>query len=115
MARAKWDFLEKDYGVNPTALRQVRPRLDTGQMARWHASPSTLRRVFKHAATKAKIYKHVGLHTLRHSFAVGNAPSVNKQPYPKFARFKDDFRRPFLRFYTASAESGPRSAALLVP
>lgn len=47
----------------------VRPWLDTGHMARWHASTSTLRRAFKHAATKAKICKHVGPHTLRHSFA----------------------------------------------
>ena len=47
----------------------VRPWLDTGQMARWHASPSTLRRAFKQAAMKAKIYKHVGPHTLRHAFA----------------------------------------------
>ncbi len=47
----------------------VRPWLDTGHKARWHASPSTLRRAFKQAATLAKIYKHIGPHTLRHSFA----------------------------------------------
>ncbi|MCG7961893.1 MAG: integron integrase, partial [Candidatus Thiodiazotropha taylori] len=53
--------------VFPSTL--VRPWLDTGHMARWHASPSTLRRAFKRAANQAKIYKHVGPHTLRHSFA----------------------------------------------
>lgn len=36
---------------------------------RWHASPSTLRRAFKRAAREAGIVKHVGPHTLRHSFA----------------------------------------------
>jgi integron integrase len=48
---------------------KVRPWRETGKMARWHASPSTLRRAFKRAATQAKILKHVGPHTLRHSFA----------------------------------------------
>ena len=47
----------------------VRPWQDTGKMARWHASPSTLRRAFKTAVNQAKIFKHVGPHTLRHSFA----------------------------------------------
>jgi integron integrase len=47
----------------------VRPWLNTQQMARWHASPSTLRRAFKRAVQQAKIHKHVGPHTLRHSFA----------------------------------------------
>ncbi|MCU7804147.1 MAG: integron integrase [Candidatus Thiodiazotropha sp. (ex Lucinoma borealis)] len=56
-----WQF------VFPSSL--VRPWLDTGHMARWHASPSMLRRAFKHAVKQAKIYKHVGPHTLRHSFA----------------------------------------------
>ena len=51
----------------PSAM--VRPWRDTGKMARWHASPSTLRRAFKLAVQQAKIYKHVGPHTLRHSFA----------------------------------------------
>ncbi|ODC02012.1 integrase [Candidatus Thiodiazotropha endoloripes] len=53
--------------VFPSSL--VRPWLDTGHMARWHASPSTLRRAFKRAVNQAKIYKHVGPHTFRHSFA----------------------------------------------
>lgn len=48
---------------------KVRAWQDTGKMARWHASPSTLRRAFKRAVNQAKIYKHVGPHTLRHSFA----------------------------------------------
>lgn len=56
-----WQF------VFPSTI--VRPWLNTGQIARWHASPSTLGRAFKHAATKAKIYKHIGPHTLRPSFA----------------------------------------------
>jgi len=38
-------------------------------MARWHCSPSTLRRAFQLAVRQAKITKHVGIHTLRHSFA----------------------------------------------
>lgn len=38
-------------------------------MARWHASPSTLRRAFKHAVNLASIRKHVNPHALRHSFA----------------------------------------------
>jgi integron integrase len=47
----------------------VRPWLDTGHHARWHCSPSTLRRAFRTAVKKANIHKHVGVHTLRHSFA----------------------------------------------
>ncbi|MCU7932804.1 MAG: tyrosine-type recombinase/integrase [Candidatus Thiodiazotropha sp. (ex Codakia rugifera)] len=53
--------------VFPSTL--VRPWLNTRHMARWHASLSTLRWAFKHAATKEKIYKYVGPHSLRHSFA----------------------------------------------
>lgn len=48
---------------------KIRPWRDTGKMVRWHASPSTLRRAFKRAVGQSKIYKHVGPHTLRHSFA----------------------------------------------
>jgi len=51
----------------PSTLK--RPWLDTDKLARWHASPSTLRRAFKQAVKQANIYKHVGPHTLRHSFA----------------------------------------------
>jgi site-specific recombinase XerD len=47
----------------------VRPRLNNQQMARWYASPSTLRRAFKRTVQQAMIYKHVGPHALRHSFA----------------------------------------------
>jgi integron integrase len=47
----------------------VRPWLDTGYQARWHCSPSTLRKAFRQAVRKAEIHKHVGVHTLRHSFA----------------------------------------------
>ena len=56
-----WQF------VFPSSL--VRPWRDTGKMARWHASPSTLRRAFRRASQQANIHKHVGPHTLRHSFA----------------------------------------------
>jgi len=48
---------------------KCQPWLDTGKLARWHASPSTLRRAFKRAVLLADIVKHVGPHTLRHSFA----------------------------------------------
>lgn len=47
----------------------VKAWLNSHQMARWHASPSPLRRTFKRAVQQAKIYKHVGPHTLRHSLA----------------------------------------------
>ncbi len=56
-----WQF------VFPSTL--VRQWRDTGNMARWHCSPSTLRRAFKQAVTQARIHKHVSIHTLRHSFA----------------------------------------------
>jgi len=51
----------------PSSLQ--RPWQDTGHLARWHASPSTLRRAFRQAVRRANIHKHVGPHTLRHSFA----------------------------------------------
>jgi len=53
--------------VFPSSL--LRPWHEIGKMVRWHASPSTLRRAFKDAANQANILKHVGPHTLRHSFA----------------------------------------------
>jgi integron integrase len=56
-----WQF------VFPSTM--IRPWRDTGKFARWHCSPSTLRRAFREAVTQAKIHKHVGIHTLRHSFA----------------------------------------------
>ena len=49
-----------------TALRSW---LDTGRLARWHCSPSTLRKAFNRAVRHAGIVKHVSVHTLRHSFA----------------------------------------------
>jgi len=56
-----WQF------VFPSAV--LRQWLDTEHLARWHASPSTFRRAFRQAVNRAKILKHVGPHTLRHSFA----------------------------------------------
>ena len=56
-----WQF------VFPSAV--LRPWQTTGKLARWHASPSTFRRAFRQAVNLAKIIKHVGPHTLRHSFA----------------------------------------------
>ena len=47
----------------------LRPWRDTPHQARWHCSPSTLRKAFNRAARQAKVLKHVGVHTLRHSFA----------------------------------------------
>lgn len=47
----------------------VRPWRDTHRQARWHCWPSTLRKAFKQAARQAKVLKHIGVHTLRHSFA----------------------------------------------
>jgi integrase len=46
----------------------VRPWRDKNHQVRWHASPLPLRKAFKQAAKKANITKHVGPHTLRHSF-----------------------------------------------
>ena len=56
-----WQF------VFPSAV--LRPWQATNTLARWHASPSTLRRAFKYAVRQANIVKLVGPHTLRHSFA----------------------------------------------
>jgi len=56
-----WQF------VFPSSLK--RPWQNTESNARWHASPSTLRKAFKRAVNAAEIHKHVGPHSLRHSFA----------------------------------------------
>jgi integron integrase len=56
-----WQF------VFPSSV--VRPWRESGHQARWHCSPSTLRRAFNHAVRVAGIHKHVGVHTLRHSFS----------------------------------------------
>ena len=47
----------------------LRPWRDANHSVRWHVSPSTLRKAFQLAAKRAKITKHIGPHTLRHSFA----------------------------------------------
>jgi integron integrase len=47
----------------------LRPWRDTNYQARWHCSPSTLRKAFNRATRQAKVLKHIGVHTLRHSFA----------------------------------------------
>jgi integron integrase len=56
-----WQF------VFPSSV--LRPWRDTPHKARWHTSPSTLRKAFQQSVRKTKITKHVGPHTLRHSFA----------------------------------------------
>ena len=66
----KYPSASKSFGwqfVFPSTA--LRPWRDTPHKVRWHASPSTLRKAFKQAATNASITKHVGPHTLRHSFA----------------------------------------------
>ncbi len=66
----KYPSASQDFGwqyVFPSTV--VRPWLDTGHQARWHCSPSTLRKAFRKAVRQAGIHKHVGVHTLRHSFA----------------------------------------------
>lgn len=47
----------------------LRPWRNTGHQARWHCSPSTLRKAFNKATRQAQIVKHISVHTLRHSFA----------------------------------------------
>lgn len=47
----------------------VRPWQRTGNKARWHCSPSTLRKAIRRAVDDAQIHKHVGVRTLRHCFA----------------------------------------------
>jgi integron integrase len=66
----KYPSASKSFGwqfVFPSTA--LRPWRDTPHKVRWHASPSTLRKAFKQAATNASITKHVGPHTLRHSLA----------------------------------------------
>lgn len=41
----------------------------SGRLARWHVSPSTIQRAFRQAVARAGIMKHATVHTLRHSFA----------------------------------------------
>jgi integron integrase len=42
---------------------------ETGEMTRFHVSPSTIHKAIKKAANEAQINKRVTCHTLRHSFA----------------------------------------------
>jgi len=67
---AKYPSASKSLGwqyVFPSST--TRPWRDASHHVRWHCSPSTLRKAFHRAVKEAKIYKHVGVHTLRHSFA----------------------------------------------
>jgi site-specific recombinase XerD len=56
-----WQF------VFPSAV--LRPWGESGCLARWHASDSTIQRAFRTALTQAGVLKHASVHTLRHSFA----------------------------------------------
>ncbi len=71
------DALEKKY---PTASQSLgwqfvfpstvcRPWGDSGRLARWHVSPSTIQRAFRQAVKRSGIMKQASVHTLRHSFA----------------------------------------------
>lgn len=42
---------------------------DSGRLARWHTSDSSVQRPFRAALQLAGIHKHASVHTLRHSFA----------------------------------------------
>lgn len=42
---------------------------DSGRLARWHTSDSSVQRPFRRALQLAGIHKHASVHTLRHSFA----------------------------------------------
>ncbi len=53
--------------VFPSAKLSVDPR--SGKVRRHHISERTIQNIVKEAARKAKIAKHVTVHTLRHSFA----------------------------------------------
>ncbi|MCW8910431.1 MAG: integron integrase [Gammaproteobacteria bacterium] len=53
--------------VFPSTSKRVWPH--TGQIVRWHCSPSTPQRGFKRALAKTNIIKHASIHTLRHCFA----------------------------------------------
>lgn len=47
----------------------LRPWGDSGKLARWHTSDSTIQRAFRAALQRAGVHKHASVHTLRHSFA----------------------------------------------
>lgn len=46
-----------------------RPWGDSGRLARWHTSDSSVQRPFRAALQLAGVHKHASVHTLRHSFA----------------------------------------------
>ena len=56
-----WQF------VFPSAV--LRPWGESGRLARWHTSDSTVQRAFRAARIMAEVHKHASVHTLRHSFA----------------------------------------------
>ena len=56
-----WQF------VFPSAV--LRPWGESGRLARWHASDSTIQRAFRAAIAQAGVLKHASVHTLHHSFA----------------------------------------------
>lgn len=56
-----WQF------VFPSSV--CRPWGQSGRLARWHVSPSTIQRAFRQAVIRAGVMKHATVHTLRHSFA----------------------------------------------
>lgn len=47
----------------------LRPWGESGRLARWHTSDSSVQRPFRAALQRAGIHKHASVHTLRHSFA----------------------------------------------
>ncbi len=53
--------------VFPSSLISKDPR--SGEKKRHHTDPSSLQKLFHQAIRRAKIIKHAGCHTLRHSFA----------------------------------------------
>jgi integron integrase len=62
-----WQF------VFPSSV--CRPWGQSGRLARWHVSPSTIQRAFRQAVARAGIMKHATVHTLRHYPESRNMPS----------------------------------------
>lgn len=68
--QTKYPNLERNWGwqyVFPAASLSKDPR--TGQLGRHHLHESVVQKALKKAVTLTQINKHVGPHTLRHSFA----------------------------------------------
>jgi len=66
----KYPNLSKQLGwqyIFPASQVSRDPR--AGNLIRFHTHPSTLQKAVKQAVHVSKIYKHVGCHTFRHSFA----------------------------------------------